>query len=286
MEWKNTNKTLQILKAAEEGGYGIIATVVYTLDQVTSTIKAAENKNSPVMVLMFPWAIKNSNGALVRAAADCARRAKVPVAVHLDHAQTPEEVKAAVELPFDSIMVDMSHYEKEENLRLTAEMVKLCNSHEISTEAEPGRIEGTEDGVMDTATLEGLLTTPEDAVEFIDTGVDMLAPSFGNFHGNYPPEGPQLRLDLLKQLAEVCKARDVRLVLHGTNDFTEELLKENIKLGVTKLNVNRLVLDKHFEYFEKNADKVGLTELIEVSNDLIVQRTEHWMDVCGSSGRA
>lgn len=76
----------------------------------------------------------------------------MPVAIHLDHAQDEDLIKhAAANLPFDSIMVDMSHYGMDENLRKTRELVAFCNQHKITTEAEPGRIEGGEDGIADTA---------------------------------------------------------------------------------------------------------------------------------------
>lgn len=95
----------------------------------------------------------------------------------MDHCQSEDMVRhAADNLPFDSIMVDMSHHEKAENLAKTTELVKYCHERGIATEAEPGRIEGGEDGIADTADLSGLLTTPEEVDEFIATGVDFLAP--------------------------------------------------------------------------------------------------------------
>jgi fructose/tagatose bisphosphate aldolase len=118
------------------------------------------------MILLFPWAVHYADGILVHAAAEAARNASVPVTVHMDHAQTPEIIRRAADLGgFDSIMVDMSHYEKAENLALTRELVEYCHARGIATEAEPGRIEGGEDGVADTADLEGLLTTPEESQE-------------------------------------------------------------------------------------------------------------------------
>jgi len=103
----------------------------------------------------------------------------------MDHAQSEEEIIAASDYPFDSIMVDMSHYEKEENLEKTERITKMLHEKGIATEAEPGRINGGEDGVKDTGDLEGLLTTAEEASEFVATGIDFLAPAFGNVHGNY-----------------------------------------------------------------------------------------------------
>ena len=103
----------------------------------------------------------------------------------MDHAQSEEEIIQAAEYPFDSIMVDMSHYEKEENLEKTERITKYLHERGIATEAEPGRINGGEDGVKDTGDLEGLLTTKEEAARFVNTGIDFLAPAFGNVHGNY-----------------------------------------------------------------------------------------------------
>jgi fructose-bisphosphate aldolase class II len=165
------------------------------VENIVAVVRAAENKRSPLIIQVFPWAITASDGLLVRAAADAASRATVPIAIHLDHAQDEALIRhAADNLPFDSIMVDMSHHEKEENLAKTKELVEYCHARGIATEAEPGRLEGGEDGVADTVDLEGVLTTPEDVEQFIATGVDFLAPAFGNIHGEFPygKAGPQL----------------------------------------------------------------------------------------------
>ena len=111
-------------------------------------------------------------------------------------------------------MVDMSHYEKDENLQLTKELTEYCHARGIITEAEPGRINGGEDGVADTAELEGILTTPEQADEFIATGIDWLAPAFGNVHGKYGSKGPQLQYDRLQSIRDSTKGRVELTRLH------------------------------------------------------------------------
>lgn len=187
------NKTIRILEDAEKHGYGVIASIVYNIEHILGVIKAAESKRSPLIIQVFPWAITFSDGLLIRTAADAASRASVPVAIHLDHCQDERLVKLAADtLPFDSIMVDMSHHEKAENLAKTKELVEYCHARGIATEAEPGRIEGAEDGVADTVDLDAILTTPEEVEEFIATGVDFLAPAIGNIHGEYGPKGPDL----------------------------------------------------------------------------------------------
>ena len=77
----------------------------------------------------------------------------------------------------------------------------------------------------------------------------------------------------------------VRLVLHGTNDFEPDLLKKCIAAGVTKVNVNKLVLDGWQAHLEANVHK-PLTKLMDDGIEVLIKDTERWMDICGSSGKA
>ena len=135
-------------------------------------------------------------------------------------------------------MVDMSHHERAENLAMTKSLVTYLAERGIISEAEPGRINGGEDGVSDTLDLEGILTTPEQAEEFVATGIQWLAPAFGNVHGKYGPKGPQLEWDRLEGLIDKVGDR-VRFVLHGagTEWFKGELLGEAVKRGLRKVNL-------------------------------------------------
>ncbi|KAI0474058.1 ketose-bisphosphate aldolase [Xylariaceae sp. FL0804] len=286
MEWKKDNKTYQILTAAEKGGYGVVAPIAYNIECILAFIRAAEAKRSPLILQVFPWAITFSDGLLVEAAALAARRATVPVAVHLDHAQDEALIRrAASELPFDSVMVDMSHHEMADNLARTRDLVAFCHAHRVTTEAEPGRIEGGEDGIADTADLAGALTTPEQVDDFIGTGIDFLAPAFGNVHGEYGARGPQLEYERLAAVRERVAGR-VRVVLHGTNDFPEDVMRRCIAGGVTKVNVNKLVLDDYLAHLKRRAPEASLTALMEEGVAEIQKLVEWQMDVCGSSGKA
>jgi fructose-bisphosphate aldolase class II len=276
---------LRITNHAFENNYAIPAMCVYNLEGILATVRAAEAKRSPAMIQLFPWAVHYADGILVHAAAEAARNASVPVTVHMDHAQTPEMIRRAADLGgFDSIMVDMSHYEKEENLRLTRELVEYCHARGIATEAEPGRIEGGEDGVADTVDLEGVLTTPEESEEFVDTGIDWLAPAFGNVHGEYGPRGIQLEYERLKSIKERVGER-VRLVLHGADPFTEEIFRKCIECGVSKVNINKVLNNEYTRVQSEKAGKVPLTGLLEEVTDEMQKAVERCMDMLGSSGR-
>ncbi|CAL5871885.1 uncharacterized protein PFLUO_LOCUS6139 [Penicillium psychrofluorescens] len=285
MSWKDSNCHKRILREAEAGRYGVIAAIAYNIEQVLGLVRAAETARSPLIVQFFPWAIEATDGLLVRTAADAAKRASVPISIHLDHAQSEAIIKRAADLPFDSIMVDMSHYEKDVNLKLTRELVKYCNEREKATEAEPGRIEGGEDGVMDTAGLESCMTTAEEVDEFVDTGVDVIAPAFGNVHGEYGPRGPQLDFERFEKVRIQANGR-INLALHGTNGFAPELMERCVAAGVTKINVNRLVLDDYYGHLRENVGKMPHTQLIEEGIQKVTDLTMKWMEICGSAGKA
>lgn len=277
---------MAILEAARKGNYAVAAMCCYNIEAIIATVRAAEACNSPAMVLLFPWAIQFAGTSLVKAAAEACHTAKVPVSLHLDHCQSPELVRLAADIEdgFDSIMCDMSHYDKDENLRLTQELVTYCHERGIAAEAEPGRIEGGEDGVAATADLEGLLTTPEQAEEFVATGIEMLAPAFGNVHGEYGPRGIQLEYDRLASIYSQVGDR-VQLVLHGADPFTEEIFKKCIANGVTKVNINK-GMNKHYAAVQEEMRGKPLTTVIEAGTKRMQEAVEKYMHQLGSVGKA
>ncbi|KAM0252857.1 hypothetical protein ACHAQJ_007486 [Trichoderma viride] len=280
------NATLRILRAADEGRYGVLAAVGYNLEQILGFVKAAERQKSPLIIQLFPWAITSSNGVLVHAAAQAARQASVPVAVHLDHCQDEDMVKQACQLPFDSIMVDMSHHSKEENLAKTKELVAYCHAHGKATEAEPGRIEGGEDGVSDTLDLAGLMTTAEEAQQFVDAGVDLLAPAFGNVHGEYGPRGIVLDFERLNQVHEITNTNNVLIALHGVTGYSDSLLQQLIEAGVRKINVNKDILMGYYAHLEQRVNKLPFTQVVDEAVEKVAEALARQMDAVGSSGKA
>ncbi|KXH64735.1 fructose-bisphosphate aldolase [Colletotrichum nymphaeae SA-01] len=280
------NRTMKIVNAANDGGYAVAGFCCYNLEAVVASVRAAEATSSPAVVQLFPWAMDYAGSALVKAAAELCHSASVPVSLHLDHCQTPELVRRAADIPdgFDSIMVDMSHYEKEENLALTRELVDYCHERGIATEAEPGRIEGGEDGVAETIDLEGVLTTPEQAEEFVATGIEMLAPAFGNVHGEYGPRGIKLEYDRLENTNKAVGGR-VRLILHGADPFTEEIYNRCIKAGVTKININKGI-NNHYVPTQETARGRPITATIEAGTKEMQKACETYMHWFGSAGKA
>lgn len=282
------NRARAMVDAAYVGKYGIPAICCYNLEGILATVRAAEAKQSPVIIQLFPWSIEYADSLLVHAAAEAAEKSTVPIAVHMDHAQSPEIIKRAADIGgFDGIMVDMSHYEKEENMRLSKELIDYCNARGIITEAEPGRINGSEDGIADTTNLDGILTTSEQVEEFAALGIDWLAPAFGNVHGSYGLRGPQLDFERLERIASTI-GNDVRLVLHGAHEqyFEEELLQKCIAFGMAKLNINGAVNREYTKIQAEMSGRMPLTTLIEEGTKAMQKVIEKHMDWMKSSGRA
>ena len=126
------------------------------MEQLTALVRAAEAKQSPLIIQLFPSTLKQLP-LLAYVAAQAVKTAKVPLSLHIDHAQSVDHIREIIAtLPIDSIMVDMSHYDEKENLEKTKMLTKECHDRGIAVEAESGRIEGGEDGIADTGDLEGM----------------------------------------------------------------------------------------------------------------------------------
>ena len=278
-----SNRTLSILQKAEQEEYGVLAAIAYNIEHVTALVRAAEACRSPLILQLFPSTLIQVP-SLVFAAAAARDRATVPISLHLDHAQDEEQIRFAVkELPFDSIMVDMSHYDHAENLAKTRILTSLCQSKGIAVEAESGRINGGEEGIANTGDLAVLFTTPGEVEDFVNAGIDILAPSIGNIHGDYPACGPKLDFDRLQSIRLQVKNR-VTLCLHGTNNFPDELMRKCISFGAVKINVNKLLLECWTEFTAKNRD-LSITQQMDQGMMVLQKETERWMNICGSCHR-
>ncbi|KAJ5611881.1 fructose-bisphosphate aldolase [Penicillium herquei] len=283
-----SNKASQIVDAAYAGKYAIPAVCCYNIEAIIATVRAAESKRSPALIQLFPWSIEYADELLLHAAAEAAKNATVPIAVHMDHAQSPDIIRRSADLGgFDGIMVDMSHYDKEENIKLSRELVEYCNTRGIIAEAKQGRINGCEDGIADTVDLEEILTTPEEAIEFANLGIHWLAPSFGNVHGPYGPKGPQLDFPRLHRIRDAIGDR-VRLVLHGAHEdyFQKDLLAKCIDAVFAKVNINGPVAAAFTKVGAELTGKIPLTTLIKEQTKEVQAVIEQNMDWLKSSGKA
>ncbi|ADQ05633.1 ketose-bisphosphate aldolase [Caldicellulosiruptor owensensis OL] len=159
-----------------------------------------------------------------------AKRASVPVCVHLDHAKSLKNIIRAIKAGFTSVMFDGSSLPFEENIKKTREIVEIAHSVGVSVEGELGVVGR---GDWDFKNPE-FYTKPEEAEIFAaQTNVDALAVAIGTVHGVYKGEP---RLDF-ERLSEIRKRVDCYLVLHGGSGLSDDDFKKCIEYGINKINI-------------------------------------------------
>ncbi|XP_038878743.1 uncharacterized protein LOC120070914 isoform X2 [Benincasa hispida] len=274
----------EILLRAERGGYAVGAFNVYNLEGVQAVVAAAEEQHSPAILQIHPGALKQGGLSLVSCCIAAAERAHVPITVHFDHGNSMQDLLEAVELGFDSVMADGSHLPFKENIAYTKFISSLAKSKNMLVEAELGRLSGTEDDLT-VEDYEARLTDVSQAQQFIEeTGIDALAVCIGNVHGKYPPGGPNLRLDLLKDLHALTSKKEVLLVLHGASGLPESLIKACIRDGVRKFNVNTEVRKAYLDSLNNpSKDLVHVMESAKESMKAVIAEKMH---LFGSAGKA
>lgn len=225
-------KMKDLLEQAKREGRGCGAFSVGNMEMVKGAVMAAEELNTPIILQIAEVRLKHSPLALMGPMmVQAAKEAKVEIAVHLDHGQTVETTKKALELGFTSVMFDGSTYPFEENMVKTNEIAALARQYGATVEAELGLVGGSEDGSENHGIR---CTDPQDAKVFCEkTDVDALAVAIGNAHGNYPI-APTLAFDVLEKIHHTV---DIPLVLHGGSGITDADFRKAISLGICKVNI-------------------------------------------------
>lgn len=223
-----------VLKIAEEKNCAIGSFNTPNLENMIAVISAAEELNVPVIIMHAQcheeYAPLDIIGPIMLL---MAKKAKVPVCVHLDHCEDLDYLKRAIDIGFTSVMLDASGLPYDENVKMTKEAVRLAHPKNISVEAEIGVLGGREAGNQKPLTKEEMYTDPDLAKKFVDdTNIDALACSFGTAHGIYKVK-PELDFDRIKRINKLC---NLPLVMHGGSGVSSEDYVKAIKCGVRKIN--------------------------------------------------
>jgi fructose-bisphosphate aldolase class II len=268
----------QLLDEAAKGGYGVGAFNVNNMEQIQAIMEAARETKSPAIVQASRGARAYAQDKylyhLMLAATEL--YPEIPTVLHLDHGNSVETCKSAIEMGFTSVMMDGSLMPDgktpstfEYNVQATREVVEMAHAKGITVEGEIGCLGGIEDGHG--TGLDGLshLTDPEQAAEFVKlTGLDALAIAIGTSHGAYKfakkPTGETLKMDRLIEIHN--RVPHTHLVMHGSSSVPKDLqdiinqyggklkptwgvpveeIQLGIKNGVRKVNVdtdNRLAI--------------------------------------------
>ena len=260
----------EILPQARKAGHAVGAFNIANYETAKAVVIAAEAEKQPVIIQVYQRLMNDPYiAALAAMMRTMAENAAVPVAVHLDHGASFEQVKLAIDCGFTSVMFDGSQLPFKENLEQTAQAAAYAHKHGVTIEGEIGHVplNGTE-GAINIP-----LSTPEEAAEFWKaTQVDALAVSVGTAHGYYKTE-PEIAVDLAGRIRDAVA---VPLVLHGGSGTPHEKVKAVIRNGFAKVNVAtefqhtfQLRLQKELE--QLNGKFMPLDKLMVAPTDAAVE---------------
>ena len=273
-----------IMGPAAVKGRGVGAFNLIGIEHAEAIVAGAEAAGAPV-VLQISENCVAYHGALRpigQAALAVAAAAGVPVAVHLDHATSPELVEEAAGLGFGSAMYDASTLPYRENVRATAGVAAWCHERGMWLEAEIGEI-GGKDGVH----APGARTGPGEAAGYAaQTGVDALAVAVGSSHAMLTRDAV-LDLDLV---ARIHAAVGVPLVLHGSSGVPDDQLAAAVRAGLTKINVatqlNKMFTAAIREYLAANGAAVDPRRYTAVGRDAVAREVTRLLTVIGADARS
>ena len=269
----------EILRDADEKGYAVPAFNVYNMETVMGVIKAAEETKSPVIMQFYSrLATTGFADYLAPIILNAAKKASVPVCMHLDHGAGYVPAAIAIKNGLTGVMIDFSKEDLDENILHTAKTVEICKELGIGVEGELGHIGKAAEGVP----LE--YTTVEDAKKYVDgTGVSALAIAVGTAHGRYK-QAPVLAIERIAQIKQEVK---IPLVLHGGSGVPDDQILRAIKAGISKINFGTdlcyAFLDK---VMEGDVGKVAIDIFMQEPIQAVCDFAKSKIQLLGSGNRA
>lgn len=237
----------EIMDIAEEKNIAVGSFNASCLEAVEAELEAAEELKLPIIIQFAqchePWIPLTTIGPIM---VEMAKKATVPVCVHLDHGETLDYLQTALEIGFTGIMYDGSVLAYGENLENTQKAVELAQKYGASVEAELGSMGKRESGTgNDGAGADDdtkIYTDPDLAAKFVaETKIDALACSFGTTHGIYLTE-PRLDFDVVRNVR--IETGNIPVVMHGGSGVSTEDYHKAVEAGVRKIN--------YFTYMDKS----------------------------------
>ena len=267
-----------ILADAEEKGYAVPAFNVYNMETVIGVIKACEEQRSPV-ILQFYSRLASTGlvDYLAPVILQAAKKATVPVCMHLDHGAGYEPATIAVANGATGIMVDFSSLSMEDNIAKTKNVVDLLKSINFGVEGELGLIGKAVDGVSTE------YTTVSDAKKYVEsTGVTALAIAVGTAHGRYK-QAPVLQIERIKEIKNSVNAS---LVLHGGSGVPDDQIKQAINAGIRKINFGTdLCYSFIDEIFATDRSKIAIDLFMAGPIDAVKNFAVSKIKLLGANGR-
>ena len=218
-------KTLKFyFKDCNKNGYCLGAYNFINMETLKAICEGCQKSQSPAIVSVSEGALEYMGENFVKPLFDSAKKTyKLPIFLHLDHGKSFEVCKKAIDLGFDSVMIDGSALPFDENVKLTKKVVNYAHKKGVPVEAELGVLAGIEDTVR---ADKNIYTDPQKAKEFVGkTCCDTLAVAIGTSHGAYKYHGEQkLRFDILKKIEK--EIPNTPLVLHGASSVPQQYVQQ------------------------------------------------------------
>ena len=274
-----------MLLDAQKRGYAVGAFNCENMEMVKAIIAAAEQLGAPVMLQTTPSTIRYGSletfSAIVAAEA---KKASVPVCLHLDHGNSFELAMQAINAGYTSVMIDGSGLPFEENIALTKKVADVAAAVGIPCEAELGKVGGKEDDLEADADTN---TDPEEARIFVEkTGVTSLAVAIGTAHGFYVGT-PVLDKERLSQVRKVV---DIPLVLHGASGLSDQEVRECVSRGICKVNfateLRKAFTDACRDLAAKDPKAFDPKVFCKAGMAAVTELVKNRMLVCGCDGKA
>lgn len=226
----------ELLAVANEHNFAVPAFNISDYNMFNGIMEVSEEKEAPVILAIHPDELNLIHPEMVAGMIARVNKSPIPAVIHLDHGSSFDQVLAAIQAGFTSVMIDASSLPYEENVAICKKVADAAHAVNVSVEGELGTI-GNTDSHETTAPDEILYTDPEQARDFIEkTGIDCLAIAIGTCHGIYPKDKkPELRIDILD---EIKKAVTAPLVLHGGSSNKDSEIAKAVEHGVNKINIS------------------------------------------------
>ena len=279
----------EVLKPAKKGKYAVGLFNAVNMELARGIIAAAEKTQSPVIMgtaeVLFPYGpLEEVSYYLI----PMAKKANVPVVIHLDHGLRKETCLKALELGFTSIMYDCSTDDYDTNVKKVKEMAEIAHSYGATIEGELGHVgdnEGSAEGNSKLDDPSKFFTDPKVAKDYVEkTKVDALAIAVGNAHGAYKLP-PKLDFERIKTISNIV---DVPLVLHGGSGLTDDDFKKAINCGISKVNIftdiNVAAVKAEFSKFT-DMNK-GIIDIIPAAVEAVKNETVSKMELFSSNNKA
>lgn len=289
----------EIMRRAQKKGVVVPGFNIPYLPMMEPVVRALKDTGTfgLIMVARLEW-VKFHAGSMAMIREEYERQ-KDPrhTRLHLDHVPVIDEdhlvvdyeriISEALDLGYDSVMIDGSRLTLEENIVATGRVVRMSHMSGIPVEAELGAVMGHEEGPL--PPYEELyssgkgFTAPEDAVRFIrETGADWLSVAIGNVHGAISGAArsrrkieARLNIDHLRRISE---AVEVPLVLHGGTGIGKRFLIQSFRNGIAKINIATAIRQPYEKKMDQSADEAREAVYQEML-DLI----NHQLQITGSA---